>query len=82
MAVFPPPWTFVYEAFMSLYHLFPGFLAVFVGTACLFTPYEVSFDDGRVMLFYIASRGVGVFLILVGAFALWQAPTILLPGVV
>lgn len=66
-----PPGTFVYEAFMSLYHLFPGFLAVFVGTACFFTPYRVSLDDGRVMLFYIASRGVGILLIIVGAFALW-----------
>ena len=63
---------FVYEAFMSLYHLFPGFLAVFVGTACFFTPYRVSCDEGHIMLFFLASRMCGICLVLLGAFALWQ----------
>lgn len=73
MAVLPP----------GTIHLFPGFLAVFVGVACLFCPFEdVSFDEGRVMLFFVATRVIGICLVLLGSFALWQAPTILLPRVV
>jgi len=68
------PWTLgtLEAALGSASYLFPGFLAVFVGVACFFVPCGVSADDGRNMLFFLASRGVAVVLVLVGSFALWQ----------
>lgn len=70
-----PPGTMegLLYAFGSSSQLFPGFLAVFVGVACFFVPYDVSVDDGRNMLFFVGSRMVAVVLVIVGAFALWQA---------
>jgi hypothetical protein len=53
--------------------LLPGFVCCFIGVACLFCPFDVSCDEGRVMLFYMATRMVGICLVLLGASALWQA---------
>jgi hypothetical protein len=54
--------------------LLPGFVCCFVGVACLFCPADdVSCDEGRVMLFFMATRMVGICLVLLGASALWQA---------
>ena len=55
--------------------LFPAFLCVLVGVCCLFVPYDVFTEDERVMFFYIASRMMGIILVIFGAFALWQAAT-------
>jgi len=52
--------------------LLPAFLCCFVGVACLFCPADVSSDEGRAMLFYVATRMIGICLVLLGAFALWQ----------
>lgn len=70
-----PPGTMegLLYAFGSFSHLFPGFLAVLVGVACFFVPYDVSVDDGCNMLFFVGSRMVAIILVIVGAFALWQA---------
>lgn len=56
--------------------LLPGFVCCFVGVACLFCPADdVSCDEGRVMLFFMATRMVGICLVLLGASALWQVAT-------
>ena len=53
--------------------LLPAFVCCFIGVACLFCPADVSCDEGRVMLFFMATRMVGICLVLLGASALWQA---------